>query len=126
VHKTGLKRTATRALHAVADADAEIASLGARPALALREADIIDRVECRLLALEKVSAVERHRRARPRLQWRYIGHLVRLYQIAPPDFCAVELQFARDAIQNALHRKCPFWIARAADRRGRDLVRFDH
>ena len=124
-HDAGFERTAAGALHAVANPDAEIAALGAGPRLPLCEAAVADRVERNLLAFGKVAAVERDRRARARLQRRGVGNFLGRHEIAAPHLGAIEIKFAGDPVEHALHRKCALRVAGAAHRHGRHLVGFD-
>src|SRR5207253_9765110 len=91
-HDPRLERAAARALHAVADADAEMAAFGAGAAPAFGKSRVIDRVERRLLAREKVAAVEGDHRPRAGLHRGDVRHLFRRHQVAAPDFGAVEAE----------------------------------
>ena len=120
------ERAAAGALHAVADADAEIAAFGSRARLPLGEAGIADGVHRELLTGREVAAVERDAGARARLQRRGVGHLVGRHQIAAPHLGAVERKRVGDGVEHALHRERALGIAGAAHRHGRDLVGLDH
>ena len=125
-HDAGFERAAAGSFHAIAEPDAEIATFGARVSLARGKAGIIDGVERHALTAEKVAAVESHRRAGPGLERRDIGHLFRRHEIAASNFRAIEAEFVRDAVKQALHRKCAFRVAGAAHRHGGDLVGLGH
>ena len=125
-HDARFERAAAGPLHAIADTDAEVAAVGARAALALGEAGIVDGFEGDALVGRKVAAVECDRRAGAGLQRRDIGHLLRRHQIAAADFGAVESELVGDAVEQALHGKGALGIAGAAHRHGGDLVGLDH
>ncbi len=114
------------ALDAVADADAEIAVLGARPRLAFGKAGIVDGRERDPLVGREVAAVERDRRAGAGLERKHVRHSFRRHQVAAADLGAVEAELIGDAVEQALHREGGFRIAGAAHRHGGDLVGLDH
>src|SRR5579872_5484362 len=122
---SGFEWSTSGALYAAAQADAEVTALLARAALALGKTGIIDRLGRHLDAAWKITAVVGHRRPGACLQRRDVGHLLRGHNIAPPYLDAIELEFARDGIEQPFHRECGFGITRATHRHGGDLVGFD-
>ena len=125
-HRARFERPAAGAFHAVRDADADVASGGARGAATRGEAGVADRDEHLLLAAGVIAAVQHDRRAGAVLERLLVGHLRRRHEISPPHFRAVELQLAGHAIDQALHREARLRIARAAHRDRRHLVRLHH
>ena len=121
-HEAGLERPAAGALHAMRQADAEIAAARSRLGLALREIVPAGGGQRLGLAGRIVAAVVFHRRAGARLQRLLVRHLARRDEIAPPHLGAVELHLARDQIEQPLHRERRLRIAGAAHRRHRRLV----
>src|SRR4029077_672585 len=125
-YNAGLERSTPRPLHAIADADTEMAAVFARATLPFGKSGIIDCLERHGEAARKIAAVEGNRRAGARLERRDIWDLVRRHEIAPPHFGPIEVQLACNTVEYALHGKLRFGIAGAANRHGRDLVGLDH
>ena len=125
-HDAGLERSAPRPLHAIADADTEIAIVFARAALALGKSSVVDGLERHVEAARKIAAVERHRRTGAGFQRRDIGHLLHRHEIAPPHLGAIEPEHMCNSIEHALHGERGFRIAGAPHRHGRDFVGLDH
>ena len=61
-HDAGFERPAPGSLHAIGDAEAEIAASRARVALAFGEAGVVDRIERHLQAAREIAAVKGDRR----------------------------------------------------------------
>jgi hypothetical protein len=125
-HDAGLEGPPASALHAIADADAEVAALGARLHLAFGETRVIERVERELLAAREIAAVHGDGGAGAGFQRRDIGNLLGRHEVAPPHLGPVKLECARNGVEHALHRERALGIAGAAHRHGGDLVGLDH
>ena len=121
-HQPGLERPAAGALDAVREPDADMAALRARRRLPLREVVPARRLQHLRLAGRIIAAVVLHGGAGARLERLGVGHLLGRDQVAPPQLGALQLQFARDAVHQTLHREGGLRIAGAAHRRHRGLV----
>ncbi len=93
-----------------------------RGALPLAEAVVIGERQRGCLAARIIAAVVDQRLAVAEDQADLVGHLLGLDEIAPAHLGAIELQFARDAVHQPLHREHRLRPAGAAHRRGRHLV----
>ena len=117
-----LERTEPGAFDIIADADADQPALIECRALPLPETVIAGKPQRFVLSFRIVAAVIDQRLAVAEQQADRVGHLFRLDEIAPPHFGAIERQFARDAVEQPLHREHRLRPAGAAHRRGRHFV----
>ena len=125
-HRDALERAQARALDVIAEPDADEAAFVERRALPLAEAFIVGLRQRGLLPFRIIAAVVDQRLAVAEQQADFVRHLLRLDEIAPPHLGAIELQFARDAVEQTLHGEHRLRPAGAAHRRRRHLVGEHH
>ena len=121
-HQAGFEGAAPGALDAVGEAHADIASACARLRLPARKVGPAGGRQHVGLAGRIVAAVILHVGAGARLQRFLVGHLFRRNEVAAAQLGAVEMELARQAVHQPLHREGRLRIAGAAHRGDRRLV----
>ena len=124
-HGHALERTEAGALDVVGDADADEAALAEAARWRWRNL-VAGKRERGLLASRIIAAVVDQRLAVAENQADLVGHLLGLDEIARAHLGAIELELARDAVDQPLHGEHRLRPAGATHRRGRHLVGEHH
>ena len=110
------------AFDVVGEADAAVTPGGAGGCLARGERGPAGAVEGELLAARVVAAIQHDLDAAAGAHRRRVRHALGGDEVAAADLGTVETQFARGAVEQALHGEHALRLAGAADRGDRDLV----
>ncbi len=121
-HGDAFERPEPGAFHVIADADADMAPGGARGRLARREAGIVGKGHGARLAQREIAARIDQRLAVAEYEADPVRHLFRRDHVAAAQFGAVDGEFARHPVHQALHGEHRLRPAGAAHHRGRHPV----